>query len=108
MSDADHLNTLIERAERKGDTAKADKHRGELDGPDMPEGAEYLVQMFYEVGPCEYNGVGSIPLSFKEIHSWSMLTKNELLPWEATLLKSLSRVYCKVANERGKAGNPDG
>ena len=90
-------------AERKGDYEKAEKHRSELDGPELPKEAEYIVGAFYEVGPCGYGASGVVPLSFSELRSWSILTETDLKSWEASLLRTLSKIYCNVINGRGKA-----
>lgn len=40
------------------------------------------------------------PLTYTELHHWSMVTGKRLQGWEAELIWSLDRIFWKVQNER--------
>lgn len=40
------------------------------------------------------------PLSYTELHHWSLVTGKRLQGWEAELIRSLDRIFWKVQNER--------
>lgn len=52
--------------------------------------AQYLLDFFYEVGPCGSGGFGAVPLTFAELESWARLTNRLLQPWEFLFLRRLS------------------
>ena len=57
------------------------------------DGAEYLVQLLYEAGLVQSNGMGATALSWTEIESWIRVTQISLSVWERLLIKSMSEVY---------------
>ena len=72
----------------------------ELEYP--PCDAGYLVKYLFDVGPAAFGGMGAGPLSHQEIDAWQRNTGIELTPWEARMLRTLSKVYLSMA-EDGKS-----
>ena len=74
--------------------------------PEMPplDRAAYLVRYLFEIGPVQAAGMGSAPVSHGEIESWMHLTRVQLQPWEARLIRRLSLAF---VNESGKAQRRD-
>lgn len=72
--------------------------------PELPEvSAGYLLDYLMEIGPAASGGMGPVPVTHGEIRSWQENTGIELSPWEARLLRSLSREY---VSELVEAGDP--
>lgn len=66
----------------------------ELDGPKMPNGADYLVRWFYELSVSRNitaGGPSSIPHS--EVTAWQELTGNRLTPWEYRVIREIDNLY---------------
>lgn len=63
--------------------------------PDMPEidGGEWLLQVFWDVGPAMSTPMGSAPLSHSEMRAWQETSGVELEPWQASLLRRMSAEY---------------
>ena len=63
--------------------------------PDMPpiECGEYLLQYLWEIGPTAAGAMAASPISHIEIAAWSMLVGIALQPWEARILRKLSREF---------------
>jgi hypothetical protein len=65
-----------------------------IDLPEMPPcDAGYLLDYFFEIGPCMAAGMGSAPIAHAEIHAWQSNTGIQLNAWEARTLKQLSVEY---------------
>lgn len=62
-----------------------------IDLPDNP--APYVTTWLMEIGPVVSNGMGSAVIGWGDLTSWQDLTGNELTPWEARTLRSLSRDF---------------
>lgn len=56
-------------------------------------GAEYLLAFFMEVGPSVSTGMGMAPIGFSDIEAWRNLTETNLTPWDALMLRQMSRAY---------------
>jgi hypothetical protein len=72
--------------------------------PEMPpvECGGYLLTYFWEIGPVMPGGMSSAPITHFEIAAWAALVDIRLQPWEARLLRSLSREYlaqCRLAEK---------
>lgn len=78
------------------------------DTPDLPPlGAEaYLVDHLLEVGPAMPAGMGDAPLSYSEIHAYTLAAGVRLAPWEARALRMLSREYLSARAEGEDADCP--
>lgn len=77
--------------------------RGEL--PLLPPIAHpYLVAWWMEIGPTTVTGMGEGPVTWQEIAKWRDLTGNDLYPWEAGAIRSMSQAF---AAQRGEARKPD-
>lgn len=62
--------------------------------PDLPDvSAPHVVAYWMEVGPAAAAGMGPAPLSHTELRAWQDNTGIELTPWEARLVRTLSREY---------------
>lgn len=79
----------------------------EADGqtPDMPPNpAPHLVEYLLEVGPMVPAGMGSSAIGWRDISAWRQEVGIYLAPWEARMLRQLSRDY---VGEYLEAGNID-
>jgi hypothetical protein len=72
--------------------------------PGLSTAARPLLARFLEVGPVASGTMGAAPLSFTELQAYADLTGIELLPWEASLLRQLSRAW---VGESGRAESHD-
>lgn len=70
------------------------------------DGAEYLVDLLYEAGLFESNGMAATALSWQEIQSWLNCTKLELTPWEIMTIKDMSNVYVAEFNQASAKDRP--
>lgn len=62
--------------------------------PKMPSNpAPHIINRLTEIGLTEANGMGASPLSWREIEAWQRSTRVRLAPWEARLIRHLSREY---------------
>lgn len=62
--------------------------------PAIPENpAPYLTDWLFELGPGVSTGNGLVEIGWDTLSDWQHSVGIELLPWEAKLLKSLSRDY---------------
>ncbi|ALH23698.1 hypothetical protein PaMx11_24 [Pseudomonas phage PaMx11] len=62
------------------------------EAPEMPEELAYVWEWYREV----FSGQ---PLTFSELHHWSVMTGKRLLGWEAELIKSIDRIFWKVQHD---------
>lgn len=65
---------------------------------------EHLLDYLWDVGPVMGSGMGAAALTYGELHAWQANTGIALQPWEAQLLRHLSREY---AAEAAQATAPD-
>lgn len=68
-----------------------------------PNPAPYLTEWLFDVGPSGSNGMGETPIDYRDLVAWQDITGVELMPWEATTIRRLSRDF--VA-ERHRAKEP--
>lgn len=74
--------------------------------PVPPNPLPYLTEWLFEIGPTEPAGMGAAPIAWQTLAIWSELTGAELLPWEARLLRNLSREYLNEAHQAEKRDRP--
>lgn len=74
----------------------------EIDGPPNP--APEIIAWLFEAGPAGHAGMGATALSWAEITEWQRNSGVRLMPWQARLLRRLSRDYVAQAS---KAEEPD-
>lgn len=67
-----------------------------------PNPAPHIVAHLIEIGLVEARGMGTGPVSWREINEWQRASGVNLTPWEARLIRRLSTEY--VA-EGGRAEN---
>lgn len=63
-----------------------------------PNPAPHIIHRLTEIGLTEANGMGASPLSWREIEAWQRSTNVCLDPWEARLIRQLSREYLSEAH----------
>ena len=62
--------------------------------PQMPPNpAPHITDRLIEIGLTEAAGMGSAPLSWREIDAWCNRTRVDLEPWESRLIRRLSIAY---------------
>lgn len=62
--------------------------------PLPPVGSEkHLIDMLFDVGPLMATGMGPTALSYGELAAWATMTGAYVAPWQARLLRGLSRAY---------------
>ena len=73
---------------------------------DMPEvdSMHYILDYLSEAGLYEQGMNGPMPLSWREIQSWSELTGTVIAAWESNMIRELSVVYC---NQYHKSSDPN-
>lgn len=71
------------------DEMKADKRSPPMPPNPMP----HLLLWFTEIGMVEATGMGSAPLSWREIQAWQYNVGIRLTPWQARMMRSLSVAY---------------
>jgi len=90
------LNAIPERPKNdKSDKPQLSRRESLKNEPDMPpvEGAEYLLEYLWEVGPAMSGSMGAGPITHEELRSWTALNGIELQPWEVRFLRRLSHEY---------------
>jgi hypothetical protein len=70
------------------------------------DGAYYLIDYLMELGPANSNGMGLSPVSYSEIRDYSEITNTHLTPWDAHMLRHLSRVYVGQYNLSKEINTP--
>jgi len=58
-----------------------------------PNPAPHIIDRLIEMGITEAAGMGAAPLSWREIVAWQEGTWVRLPPWEARLIRTLSKAY---------------
>jgi hypothetical protein len=74
--------------------------------PLPPLSVHYLVAYLWEMGPTIPMGMGEAPLTHEELGWWQRNTGITLDPWEARVLKRLSRDYHAQAQKSVKDDCP--
>jgi hypothetical protein len=72
--------------------------------PDMPPliGHEYLLGLFWDIGPAMSGAMGSGPLTHAEIESAQRNLRTVLSPWECKMLRRLSIEYLNESQRAEK------
>lgn len=68
--------------------------------------AEYLVAYLFDAGPVMAAGMGVATLSHQELQAFCELTGIALQPWEARMLRNLSRDYLTASQAAEKIDCP--
>lgn len=68
-----------------------------LEMPDVGY-ASYILDYLFEVGLYGVGGMSITPISWLEIQAWSQLVNVKLTPFEAQILKSLSKSFVDQYN----------
>lgn len=66
---------------------------GRTPPPMPPNPAPHITERLMEIGLAEAAGMGTVPVSWREIEAWQRLTGTVLPPWEARLIRRLSAEY---------------
>lgn len=85
----------MERAEARGDTAKAEALAGRIAGPSLPAGGRYLWSIYESLlDEREYAGMGQpVPLRAQAIMAWQALYGRRLSAWDAETIKAMDRAF---------------
>ncbi|WP_249403620.1 hypothetical protein [Sphingomonas sp. CFBP 13720] len=67
--------------------------RAKIVPPMPPNRAPHIIARLIEIGITEAAGMGSVPISWREISEWQRNTGVSLSAWEARLLRTLSNEY---------------
>lgn len=71
-----------------------------------PNPAPHITDRLIEIGLSEAAGMGTVPLSWREIDAWSNCTRVILQPWEARLIRKLSSAYLAENRKAEKESCP--
>lgn len=75
--------------------------------PQMPPNpAPHIVDRLIEMGITEAAGMGASPLSWREIVAWQEGTCVRLAPWEARLIRTLSKAYLAESRVADSENHP--
>lgn len=66
---------------------------GKVSPPMPPNPMPHFILWFTEIGMVEAAGMGSAPLSWREIEAWQRSVRICLTPWQARMMRSLSVAY---------------
>lgn len=64
------------------------------------------LQKFMDVGPCSPGAGGPAALSYTELQAYSTVAGANLAPWEAKLLRDLSKVYVSFLRQGETPATP--
>jgi len=70
----------------------------ELDVPEIPEGFEYLMTVFYNLSSGRQIGMAPGPIAFEAIEAYNRLTGVGLVGWEVDAIKRIDAAWMKVRN----------
>lgn len=72
----------------------------------LPENIKHVWYHFLDLhGTRGSSGFGGLPITYTEIHSWSLLMGVDLIPWEVQVIKLLDRIYLKKMAEEAAEKN---
>lgn len=74
--------------------------------PIPPNPAPYLTGWLFEIGPTVPGGMSPAPLGWLDMAAWQGISGVELLPWEASLIRQLSRVFVSASHDARKRDCP--
>jgi len=87
------LNTVPEKQEKPRSAFHSEKR------PPLPDGGEHLLQLLFEIGPCQMVGMGGwAAISEQELLAWQVNQGLRLSGWECSTVRRLSAAY---AHQRG-------
>lgn len=81
---------------------KSKRPRRETTSRELPpiEGGGYLIDILFEIGPIKPAGMGAqIGIEETDLLAWQQNQQVALYPWEAKLIRLLSREYAAMAME---------
>ena len=70
-----------------------DLKRKKINPPMPPNPAPHITDWLIEMGLTEAAGMGAVPISSRELAAWQDNTNVRLAPWEARLIRELSKAY---------------
>lgn len=70
-----------------------DLKRKKINPPMPPNPAPHITDWLIEMGLTEAAGMGAVPISSRELAAWQDNTCVRLAPWEARLIRELSKAY---------------
>ncbi len=70
-----------------------DLKRKKINPPMPPNPAPHITDWLIEMGLTEAAGMGAVPISSCELAAWQDNTCVRLTPWEARLIRELSKAY---------------
>ncbi|TCQ04114.1 hypothetical protein [Sphingomonas sp. PP-CC-3A-396] len=70
-----------------------DLKRKKINPPMPPNPAPHITDWLIEMGLTEAAGMGAVPISSRELAAWQDNTSVRLAPWEARLIRELSKAY---------------
>jgi hypothetical protein len=66
----------------------------ELEEPEVPDGAEYLMGWFFDLARSRgNNGFSASPISYAEMAAWAQLTHTEPQPWEVAAIREMDAAF---------------
>ena len=71
-----------------------------------PCGMMYMVNYLFSAGPTMPSPMGSTPLTHQEIQAWQHNMGIDLCPWEANVLREISRQYLSELLQSDKHDSP--
>ena len=77
--------------------------------PSMPPLRAELLPMLahlQDVGPVLAGGMGPAPITYGELQAWQVTTGIDLIPWQATMLRRLSREFVAETSAAAEAARP--
>lgn len=74
--------------------------------PPLRPALQPLLAHLQDVGPVLSGGMGPAPLTYGELQAWQASTGVELSPWQATLLRRLSREFVAETNAAADPARP--
>ena|GEM_PF-1728392 len=72
----------------------------------LPDADPLLVSHFRKVGPCLGVGMGTYPVTWQELESYSRLSHSNLTAWESEQIINMSSQYCAFLHVGKKPSQP--
>lgn len=103
------LTTTPDRREGEPEGGERLCRLDQLERDDMPvlvppNAAPHLTEWLYDIGPTVDGAMGEAAFGWADMEAWQRLTGIALLPWEARILRRLSREF---AAQRSRSRDPD-
>lgn len=76
----------------------------ELNGPELPEEAEYLFAWWRELDAGRQSGVSANPLSWADMLAWAELTGRRPSPQEVEVLWAIDRAHLSAVLSTSSSG----